>query len=321
MQLKEILTLYSQTAISSPALSTRRAKRIPASRQHKTAFPRQRRRVGELSEASSIIDRSNLFFASVGELGLFGFRTIKESFGPPLEFAEVIRQLFEIGWRSGPLVIVSGFSLRQEVQQTVANAEDTTQQIKGAVSGFLSAGPGNEKPADDLRATVQDAHRATRNLAAETSAIKHNFFLRGFFHRRGFYTLTLNRKEYDASDFVKNSSKRIWLSAENMFTASANGKQQLTEEGRSELENALSEVADNLPNNPIMIEGYAESGSPTQQYLASLQRAEDVKQYLQSRFHLNPDLVGTIALEDKPPQATGLRVWSGVCLSLVISRD
>lgn len=101
---------------------------------------------------------------------MFGFRTIKESFGPPLEFAEVIRQLFEIGWRSGPLVIVSGFSLRQEVQQTVANAE----QIKGAVSGFLSAGPGNEKPADDLRATVQDAHRATRNLAADTSAIKHN---------------------------------------------------------------------------------------------------------------------------------------------------
>lgn len=48
--------------------------------------------------------------ASVGELGLFGFRAIRESFHPPIEFGETIQQLFEIGWRSGPLIIVSGFA-------------------------------------------------------------------------------------------------------------------------------------------------------------------------------------------------------------------
>lgn len=209
----------------------------------------------------------------------------------------------------------------EAVQQTVANAKDTTQQIKGAVSDFLAGGPGNEKTADALRETVEDAHRATRNLASDTNAIKHNFFLRGFFHRRGFYTLAFNRKEYESSDFVEHPNKRIWLSAESLFTKAADGSQQLTSEGRTELEHALSQVADNLPNNPVMVEGYADGGSPAEQYLASEQRAQDVKQYLESRFHLSPDLVGTIALEDKPPRAEGLRVWSGVCLSMVISKD
>lgn len=46
----------------------------------------------------------------MGELGIFSFRAIRETFRPPLEFSEIVRQVFEIGWRSGPLVIVSGFA-------------------------------------------------------------------------------------------------------------------------------------------------------------------------------------------------------------------
>lgn len=50
------------------------------------------------------------FFGFAGEVGLFGFRAIRDSFHPPWEFKEVIRQVFEIGWRSIPLVVVSGFA-------------------------------------------------------------------------------------------------------------------------------------------------------------------------------------------------------------------
>lgn len=50
------------------------------------------------------------FLASVGELGAFSFRALRESLRPPLEFNETIRQLYDIGWRSGPLVIISGFA-------------------------------------------------------------------------------------------------------------------------------------------------------------------------------------------------------------------
>jgi phospholipid/cholesterol/gamma-HCH transport system permease protein len=50
------------------------------------------------------------FFELAGELGLFGLRAIRDAFRPPFEVNEIIRQIFEVGWRSGPLVIVSGFA-------------------------------------------------------------------------------------------------------------------------------------------------------------------------------------------------------------------
>lgn len=58
----------------------------------------------------SIFDVLIGFFDSVGELGLFSLRAIRETFRPPSEFGETVRQLFEIGWRSGPLIIISGFA-------------------------------------------------------------------------------------------------------------------------------------------------------------------------------------------------------------------
>lgn len=41
---------------------------------------------------------------------MFGFRAIRDSFRPPFEMSEISRQLFEVGWRSIPLIIASGFA-------------------------------------------------------------------------------------------------------------------------------------------------------------------------------------------------------------------
>src|SRR2546425_802300 len=49
--------------------------------------------------------------AWVGEVSLFGLRALKEAFRPPYEFAEAARHLFEIGWRSVPLIATSGFAI------------------------------------------------------------------------------------------------------------------------------------------------------------------------------------------------------------------
>ena len=58
----------------------------------------------------ALINRLNEFLERAGELGLFAFKAVRESFRPPLEFSEIIHQVAEIGWRSGPLVIISGFA-------------------------------------------------------------------------------------------------------------------------------------------------------------------------------------------------------------------
>jgi phospholipid/cholesterol/gamma-HCH transport system permease protein len=49
--------------------------------------------------------------AWVGEVSIFGFKAIREAFLPPYEFAEISRHIFEIGWRSLPLIATSGLAI------------------------------------------------------------------------------------------------------------------------------------------------------------------------------------------------------------------
>jgi phospholipid/cholesterol/gamma-HCH transport system permease protein len=49
--------------------------------------------------------------ASAGAVSIFAFRALRELFVPPFEFRETIRQLFELGLRSAPLIGVSGVAV------------------------------------------------------------------------------------------------------------------------------------------------------------------------------------------------------------------
>ena len=51
------------------------------------------------------------FLAAVGDVSLFAFKAGRELFTPPFEFKETIRQLFELGLRSAPLIAVSGLAV------------------------------------------------------------------------------------------------------------------------------------------------------------------------------------------------------------------
>src|ERR1051326_6796810 len=49
--------------------------------------------------------------AWVGDVALFGARALYEAFLPPYEFRETWRHVFDIGWRSMPLIALSGFAI------------------------------------------------------------------------------------------------------------------------------------------------------------------------------------------------------------------
>ncbi len=51
------------------------------------------------------------FLEFVGNLGLFGWRAARRAFVPPFEFKMVWNQISEVGWRSLPLVVSSGFAV------------------------------------------------------------------------------------------------------------------------------------------------------------------------------------------------------------------
>jgi phospholipid/cholesterol/gamma-HCH transport system permease protein len=55
---------------------------------------------------SNGVDR---FFIKVYEATQFVFRFFREAFKPPFEFREIVRQCFEVGFRSLPLISLTGF--------------------------------------------------------------------------------------------------------------------------------------------------------------------------------------------------------------------
>ena len=50
-------------------------------------------------------------FAWVGDVALFGGRALYEALLPPYEFKETWRHVYEIGWRSTPLIALSGLAI------------------------------------------------------------------------------------------------------------------------------------------------------------------------------------------------------------------
>jgi phospholipid/cholesterol/gamma-HCH transport system permease protein len=51
------------------------------------------------------------FLASVGAVSVFAARAVRDVFRPPFEVTETIRQVFEVGWRSSPLIALSGVAV------------------------------------------------------------------------------------------------------------------------------------------------------------------------------------------------------------------
>jgi phospholipid/cholesterol/gamma-HCH transport system permease protein len=49
--------------------------------------------------------------AWVGDVSLFGLRAMREAFRRPFEIGEVLRHVYEFGWRSAPLIATSGFAV------------------------------------------------------------------------------------------------------------------------------------------------------------------------------------------------------------------
>lgn len=207
------------------------------------------------------------------------------------------------------------------IHQTVKNVDDMTGQLNQAVGSFLAKGTNNEPTSVALRNTVQQSQHAVTNLTDDTEAIKHNFFLRGFFRRRGFFSMhELTPEKYAATKFVKKPAARVWVPAEGLFTAGSDGQLELTAAGRNTVDQSMSDLVPFLPNNPVVVEGYATEGLPDQRYTESRQRAEAVREYIQSHYHLRSEMVGIMPLRSEPPPGTGKTTWDGVCLTLVASK-
>jgi phospholipid/cholesterol/gamma-HCH transport system substrate-binding protein len=143
-------------------------------------------------------------------------------------------------------------------------------------------------------------------MADDTEALKHNFFFRGFFKRRGYYTLTNLKPDQYRHDkvFANPENHREWLTADDLFQPASSGLETLSPVGKKRIDVVAAQLGDSLEDHD-------------EQFALSRDRAILVSQYLHTRFHLDSRNIGVVSLKELPPPGLHKDKWDGVCMVIL----
>jgi phospholipid/cholesterol/gamma-HCH transport system substrate-binding protein len=225
--------------------------------------------------------------------------------------------------------VVSDFQSRDlfaKAEDTLNNAKDaseqlseTTHQVNVTVQDALKPDAAGVGAGQNLRETLSNVNLATANLTDDTEALKHGFFFRGFFKKRGYYSLgDLTSAQYRSNSFFQNEkNKRAWLSASDVFAKDAHGNETLSEAGAMQIDQIIGAAGESASERPMVVEGYSNTGSTADQMVVSRSRALLVARYLEKRFHISAKNVGVMPLNANPPQASGKSSWDGASVVFI----
>jgi phospholipid/cholesterol/gamma-HCH transport system substrate-binding protein len=203
----------------------------------------------------------------------------------------------------------------QKAAEAMDNLNDTSRQVHQLVSEIAKPDQQGISAGTNIRESLTNANTAASNLADATEALKHNFLTRGFFKRRGYYNLAeISPEDYRREKaFIDSKNRRVWLAASALFQKGSDGE-ELSEQGKTLLNSALTANGDPLAAGPIVIEGYWNGAVPADQLRFSRSRAALVRQYLQARFELDPRDIGVVPLKNLPPKGAEHSAWDGICI-------
>jgi len=204
-------------------------------------------------------------------------------------------------------------------QVTLDNIQSLSRELDVTVKSALAQDNMGQDGATNLRQTLSNLNRGTTNIAEDTEALKHEFFFRGFFKKRGFYDLDdITPAEYlKACARHKHPGTRKWLLASSFEASATRGQEQLSAAGRLEIDNQVSPIVESLPGDVIVVEGYSSYGTPDEQFVTSRRRADLVRRYLEVHFHIRNSDVGIVPLLSTPPQGSGRETWNGAAIMLL----
>jgi phospholipid/cholesterol/gamma-HCH transport system substrate-binding protein len=223
-------------------------------------------------------------------------------------------------------VVVADFQKRelpQKVDDTMTQihsastrANATIQQVQRSLSQALGPDANGVTAGQNVSESLTNVNAATGNMAEDTEALKHNFFFKGYFNRRGYYTLSsLSPEEYRRSKLFGNTqSPRAWLQADALFQHGLHGTEELSTNGKRAIDTAVASFGDAIFTHPIVIEGYSDATVSSDALSRSYARAQLVRNYLEARYPFTTKNVGVMPLSAAPPPAVGHDHWSGVCI-------
>jgi phospholipid/cholesterol/gamma-HCH transport system substrate-binding protein len=215
--------------------------------------------------------------------------------------------------------------IADEAKVVMANMREVSSEARKAVADFRSADGPAQGLMSDMRSTLVQAREATGDLADNMEAMKHNFLLRGFFNRRGYFDLDDISPAQYRSGVLENGERRamrIWLGSNVLFEPGPDGTTEvLSEGGRLRLDSAMATYIQYVPANPIVVEGYATAGVVAERFRSARMRAGIVREYLMGRYALRPQNTGFIALGGDAKGSPDGDRWDGVSITLFLDHE
>jgi len=228
--------------------------------------------------------------------------------------------LREASRQAGALVSdLKSQQIPQRAGEAMDKLNDSAQQLHQVISDTAKPDRQGVTAGVNIRESLTNANTATSNLAEASEALKHNFFLRGFFKRRGYYNLAdLSPEKYRGDRaFASRTEHRAWLPGSELFQAGSNGEETLSSKGKTVLNTTLAQFGFSVFESPIVIEGYWNGGVSADQIRLSRTRAMLVQQYLETHFQLERKNVGIVPMKNLPPIGTDRATWDGICVVIL----
>lgn len=195
-------------------------------------------------------------------------------------------------------------TISADAEKAFANIRDLTEDAEATFAEFRS----EEGPAPgfiaDLRRTLDAAREAMSDMAENTESMKRSFLFRGLFLDRGFFDLNaITPQEYvEGALLDTHRVLRTRIPAGELFDITENGEEVLSEQGKAKINSAMREILLYPPNSPLMVEGYADSGSLDERFLVARSRAFTVRDYIVRKFHRDPNYTGFLSMESVKSQ-------------------
>jgi phospholipid/cholesterol/gamma-HCH transport system substrate-binding protein len=203
-----------------------------------------------------------------------------------------------------------------QVRSASTRADETLQQVQQSLAQALGPDANGVTGGQNVSESLTNVNVATGNMAEDTEALKHNFFFKGFFNHRGYYTLGgLSPEEYRNSKlFGSTQSPHAWLQANALFQHGPHGTEEFSPDGKHAIDAAVASFGDAIFTHPIVIEGYSDAAGLADALSLSYARGQLVRNYLEARYPFTTKNVGVMPLSATPPPGLGHDRWSGICI-------
>jgi phospholipid/cholesterol/gamma-HCH transport system substrate-binding protein len=261
--------------------------------------------------------------ASIETEGLLGSKYVALSFGsmeadqvrdgdsiesrPPIDYADVAKKAGEM--------LDSAKDALDSSKVTIANLNDATGDLK-SITGKINSGQGtigallNDRSVfQSLNATLYQAKTGATSFSENMEALKHNFLLKGFFNRRGYFDSSELTAHAVARLPARTPAKKFTFDGKALFA-----KPDTAKLGNEKLLNQAGSFLENNPFGLAVIAANTRSkGAKEDNLKLSEARAAVVRQYLVQKFKVDDARIKTIGLgEDKQAPSDNGRVTIAV---------